>query len=453
MNFLRFKLPFSFDPKLLFAKASIDPMDLHTYRQDIEALRGLAVIAVIIFHLNQSWLPGGFTGVDIFFVISGYVVTASILRSPGSQGNRIREHLFGFYVRRIIRLMPTLLVCIAITTLLTAIFVFPGATAPMFSVAIRALIGWSNNYLIATSSDYFGLNSELNPFTHTWALGVEQQFYIFFPILLGLMYGFNIPLKPNARLRLKFQILIAICVTSMLFSYYLTIVSPVRAYYFMPSRLWEIFSGVILFVGLKNRFLILTLPNWILVLIQFGSVCCLIASFLLANPKFFPLPWAVLPVLGTILFIISGLHKTSALNRIVSNTSPLVFLGKISYSLYLWHWPIFTLFRWTSGLDSIITILLALAVVTLFSLASFYFVEQPIRLNFKSTSNVKIFLGTSISIVSVLTLVLALARPFKDLLYPGPKVDLTEWWQPDPHQPLVINTKVSAKCLFSNDQT
>ena len=143
MNFLRFKLPF--DPKLLFTKASIDLMDLHTYRQDIEALRGLAVIAVVIFHLNQSWLPGGFTGVDIFFVISGYVVTASIFRS---HSNKILEHLFEFYVRRIIRLMPALLVCIAITTLLTAVFIFPGATAPMFSVAIRALIGWSNNYLI-----------------------------------------------------------------------------------------------------------------------------------------------------------------------------------------------------------------------------------------------------------------------------------------------------------------
>ena len=131
-------------------------------------------------------MPSGFRGVDVFFVISGYVVTASILRH---KSENISDYFTAFYKRRILRLMPALLACVLVTTVVGGLFIRPDSFSLALEVGARSLIGWSNNYLIASSSDYFGLGTELNPFTHTWSLGVEEQFYFIFPIILAAVYG------------------------------------------------------------------------------------------------------------------------------------------------------------------------------------------------------------------------------------------------------------------------
>ena len=152
------------------------------YRPDIDAMRGLAVLAVLVFHLNEAWLPGGFTGVDIFFVISGYVVTGSLLNHSTEP---LGPRLGGFYLRRIRRLLPNLLLMIGVTSLMVALIVPPTETRGMFLTAVKALYGWSNNHLLASAKDYFGLDASLNPFLHTWTLGVEEQFYLVFPVLVA----------------------------------------------------------------------------------------------------------------------------------------------------------------------------------------------------------------------------------------------------------------------------
>ncbi|PSB35752.1 acyltransferase family protein, partial [Aphanothece minutissima] len=156
------------------------------YRPDIDALRGAAMLAVLVFHLNKDWLPGGFTGVDIFFVISGYVVMGSLLAQAGKP---LGPRLGMFYLRRVRRLMPNLLVCLGVTSLGVAMLIPPLESGPYFNVALKALFGWSNNFLMG-QIDYFARDADLNPFLHTWSLGVEQQFYLVFPLLMvGIGYG------------------------------------------------------------------------------------------------------------------------------------------------------------------------------------------------------------------------------------------------------------------------
>ncbi|WP_295476347.1 acyltransferase, partial [Synechococcus sp. UW140] len=145
------------------------------YRPDIDAMRGIAVLAVFIYHLNEAWLPGGFAGVDIFFVISGYVVTGSLI---GHSTETPWQQLSGFYLRRIRRILPNLLASVGVTSLGIALLVPPTETRSLFSDAVKALYGWSNNRFAAKATDYFGLDSNLNPLSHTWSLGVEEQFYL-----------------------------------------------------------------------------------------------------------------------------------------------------------------------------------------------------------------------------------------------------------------------------------
>ena len=150
-----------------------------TYRPDIDALRGIAVLAVILYHFNEAWLPGGFTGVDVFFVISGYVVTGSLIKH---QGESLGAQLGGFYLRRIRRLMPNLLAMVGLTSVAIAVLVPPSETRRMFTAASKSLYGWSNNYFAFNGTDYFAQDANLNPLSHTWSLGVEEQFYLLFQI-------------------------------------------------------------------------------------------------------------------------------------------------------------------------------------------------------------------------------------------------------------------------------
>lgn len=363
------------DSYKLQAKLDIsDTKPLYRYRLDIDGLRGIAVILVIIFHAKEALIPSGFRGVDIFFVISGYVVAASILRH---QSKSLFDYFIGFYKRRVLRLMPALLACVLLTTVVGSLFINPSLFSKALGVGGSALIGWSNNHLIASGSDYFGVSTTLNPFTHTWSLGVEEQFYFVFPAVLAAVYGLRRPLQNK---RLAVGLLTALVVISGLYCLHLSIENPLKAYYFMPSRFWEMAAGALLFstfTAWPSFIYSIEKQRWLSYACQIGAVGLIAASLSVIPPEALFLG-ALTTTIGTLLFIAAGLSSTSFLNRFCTK-SLWTYVGRLSYSLYLWHWPVFVLLQWTIGIDSVVNVLIGLCATVVLAIASYYLIEQPVR--------------------------------------------------------------------------
>ena len=351
--------------------------NLYRYRLDIDGLRGISVIAVLVFHASKSLMPSGLRGVDVFFVISGYVVTASVLRH---QSKTLSSYFIDFYKRRILRLMPALLVCLLITTIAGGLLIRPDSFVPTLEVGRSALIGWANNTLLSSGSDYFGLETELSPFTHAWSLGVEEQFYFIFPIILAAVYGLR--RRPVQNKKIAVLVLTTLAVASGLLFIHLNSTDPLKAYYFMPGRFWQMASGALLFAMLTAWPSIITLfqrQRWLSYATQLCAVLLLGMAFTYASPqRFSPSIGTAIATSGTLSFIVAGLNQNSFLNRSVAQ--PVwTYLGKISYSLYLWHWPVFVLSRWTIGMNSPLTVCLTLCVTFALTLLSYYLIEQPMR--------------------------------------------------------------------------
>lgn len=329
----------------------------------INGLRALAVLSVILYHLDPSFIPGGFTGVDIFFVISGYVVAKS-LNSRKEQ--RFGEFITGFYKRRILRIYPALLVCLIFTSIIVVLFI------PRFYVsraiedtALAAFFGVSNFILAFNTDSYFSPGAELNPFIHTWSLGIEEQFYLIFPFLFYLWTKKTVKYSMHCLL-----------ILSLVFSYYHTSTNSNHAYYLLSSRFWELASGAILYKFHQTGWLSQkTLSNKYIITVGFIS---LFISLIFADKSNFPFPWAIFSVVGTCLLIHAMVNKGNELYKVLSifESSFAVHFGKLSYSLYLWHWPIFSLFRWTTGLESITEITLAILITYILSLVSYYTLES-----------------------------------------------------------------------------
>jgi peptidoglycan/LPS O-acetylase OafA/YrhL len=210
------------------------------YRPEIDGLRALAVVAVIVNHFNGNVLPEGYLGVDIFFVISGFVITTSLAER---RGNTFGEFLLGFYVKRIKRLVPALVLCVAISSVLICL-VDP---SPRFSLrtGMSSLFGLSNLYLLKHSTDYFADSTELNVFIHTWSLGVEEQFYFLFPFLIWFS-GVG-RLATNGS-RIPFWIVVAQTAASLIGFGLLYPSNKPAAYFLMPTRLWELSAGCLVFL-------------------------------------------------------------------------------------------------------------------------------------------------------------------------------------------------------------
>ncbi len=333
------------------------------YRADIDGLRGLAVIAVIVNHFNKAILPSGYLGVDIFFVISGFVITASLAaRRPIHSG---RDLLLGFYSRRVKRILPALLLCVLITAPLICLF----DPDPQSSLAtgMAALFGMSNIQLYQQATDYFARSSELNAMTHTWSLGVEEQFYLVFPLLVWYS-GFSSGRAPGRR---RLFALIAAASGLSLAGFLLWVgANPPAAYFLLPARFWELGAGCLLF-------LILGTGGWRR--IREGRTA-LLALLLLVAALFLPQDWQALATIAVVvltLLLIATAPGSGAVRRWLGHPWA-VQLGLLSYSLYLWHWSVLSLSRWTIGIQGW-TIPLQILSMILLAWASFHYVETPLR--------------------------------------------------------------------------
>jgi peptidoglycan/LPS O-acetylase OafA/YrhL len=347
--------------------------DDRAYFPYIDGLRALSIVAVILFHLDPGLAPGGFSGVDVFFVVSGFVVS-STLYPQKSSGFLALAALF--YSRRFRRIAPAALLMLLTTSLAVVLFI-PEAflSNNIRRTAIAAFFGLSN-FSLASGPDYFAPQAEFNPFTHTWSLAVEEQFYLIFPILIFL-------LTSGGKMMRGWAIgLLILCVLSFTYGFVEPSISLRLGFYSPLSRIWEIGAGVLIFAFMNQVGLlgVRAKPPPELQISTYAGVVLIASALAVGSAQTYPVPGAAFPVAGALL-VIAGLHgrmPLSPVGKALSNRH-VGLIGQISYSLYLWHWPIFVLFRWTVGFNTPVKKLIALAIAVLLSLISYLLVEKPLR--------------------------------------------------------------------------
>lgn len=350
-----------------------------SYITGIDGLRAVAVLSVIAYHLDNDYLPGGFGGVDVFFVISGFVVS---MATSKLKAENFREIIFSFYRRRILRIAPAALLFIVLTQFLAVLFIpFTTRLTVPDMTAAAATVGASNIILWLKSADYFSPATILNPFTHTWSLSVEEQFYLAFPALAFLIW------VRTERISLQ-RIGISIVAVSALFSLILAALFTARdhsfAFYMLPTRFWEMAVGFLLFLALSHDRTprALLQPGALAVsVLSVAGLVVLLASLAMLKPDDFPFPNALAPVFSSaVLIYLVTVSPNSFLSRALSNPF-FAYIGKISYSLYLWHWAVIVLMLWTFGLETPVQILIATALTFVLADLSYRLVERPVRAN------------------------------------------------------------------------
>jgi peptidoglycan/LPS O-acetylase OafA/YrhL len=375
-----------------------------SHRPEIDGLRALAVAAVVLNHFNKNLLPSGYLGVDCFFVISGFVITSSLARRPGKHAS---DFFLGFYTRRIKRLVPALVSCVLLTGLLICL-VQPNPSVSLIT-GITSLFGLSNLYLYKRSTDYFAASSELNAFTQTWSLGIEEQFYLIFPPLVWLS-GFGRQ-TPNG-VRNLFRVLVALSIASLLGFIYLNRSDQPASYFLIHARFWELGCGCLMFLGLEGA-----LRNFDSLLARLGPtpvVCALV--LVLFAPSRFSVGATIAEVVLTALLLASLRAETAAYDLLISR--PMVYVGRISYSLYLWHWTVLSISRWTVGIHWWSAPIQA-GLMLLLAAGSYRFIERPLR--HAEWSGVRwrsMAYGFAASIIAAICLV-GLMRPLQGRLYLG----------------------------------
>jgi peptidoglycan/LPS O-acetylase OafA/YrhL len=342
---------------------SADLANQSSYKPEINGIRAFAVIAVIINHFNQDLLPSGYLGVDIFFVISGFVI-ASSLADRSSQN--LLDFLGGFYARRIKRLVPALVLFVIISSI--SICLFNPNPGTSITTGISALFGYSNLYLWNQSTSYFDTSTLLNVFAHTWSLGVEEQFYFVFPLLVWFT-GFGRHTHKGARN--LFWVTGVLSIASLIAFVHIYRTNQPAAYFLMPTRFWEMGAGCLLFLGLKH-------PSGLLVWLE--RIPPLLVTAGIVGVLFLPLQFATKATIAVVLLtsvLIACLRAGTAGYSLFTHPQ-VVYIGLISYSLYLWHWGVLSLSRWTIGIHWW-SVPFQVALMLLLAVCSYRYVEMPLR--------------------------------------------------------------------------
>jgi len=364
------------------------------YRSDIDGLRAIAVLSVVLFHIDAAWVSGGFVGVDIFFVISGFLITKNII----SEKEKGRFSLTDFYRRRIKRIIPALSTVI-ITTLIVAQFVFlPEDLERLSFSAIASQFSVANvyfTYFLDTS--YFAQNASLEPLLHIWSLGVEEQFYIFWPLLIVAAIN-------HFTIRTLWVVVLVTTAMSFIAGEALLDSYASFSYYMLPSRAGELLAGALVYFALRTPNLKLAGTKIIPEVISFvGLLLIGLSLFLLNEESAFPGYNAIAVTLGTALLIFGNGLRTTFVSQALS-WRPFVAIGLVSYSLYLWHWPVLSFAQYIYGEGlSLPQQLIAVAIMILLTLLSYFFIEQATRKSNKTFLQILVrqFVVPTVGIVMV----------------------------------------------------
>lgn len=330
------------------------------YRPEVDGLRAIAVLAVVLFHFRVPAFSGGFVGVDIFFVISGYLITSIIAHELAQDAFTFRE----FYARRARRILPASLAMFAAVAVFGWFRVAPSDLL-VLGKSLLAAVCFASNFLFYSETDYFGAESQSLHLLHTWSLAVEEQFYLFFPLLM-------VALRRTSPVRL-FRIVAVIAGFSFALSVIGTWEARELTFYMLPSRAWELLIGSL--VALRAPQVRSTLHASVFT----GVGLALLGVALLVVDADMPFPGvvALAPTLGAALVLIGGSHAATPLRVLLGNPL-MVGVGKISYSMYLWHWPMAVIY-FLDFEDSGVPAWLLMAPLLLLSYVSYRWIEQPFR--------------------------------------------------------------------------
>jgi peptidoglycan/LPS O-acetylase OafA/YrhL len=382
---------------------NVSDMDAHMqFRKNINALRALAVLSVVLFHFKIQGFDGGFAGVDVFFVISGFLMTGIIFTGLQQQ----KFSLLGFYASRARRIIPALL------TLCVALLIFGYVYLPLddFRESIRTIkssLLFSSNFLFAKDGNYFDAPLHENWLLHTWSLSVEWQFYMLYPVLIMGLYKYLGAEKTR-------RALLVLALISFGASVVLSQTKPIFAFYMLPARAWEMIAGGLVFLfplrlSQRNGSLCEGL----------GLVAIFISVLCFSEDDLWPGYLALLPVLGTMLVIYGNTQSLFSRSRVLQ------FIGSISYSVYLWHWPLVVLLYLCGLLSSWPHVLGAIACSLLLGALSFYCVESQVKKVSTAPRTLFKFASLTVGVVALAAMTSSLVKQ-----YPGARLAFVDLGQP-----------------------
>jgi peptidoglycan/LPS O-acetylase OafA/YrhL len=353
-------------------------MHIGTYQPSIDGLRALAILLVVVFHAFPSAISGGYIGVDVFFIISGYLITSIILKNTSN----LEFSFADFYSKRIRRIFPSLLIVLISCYALGWFVMLPGEYAEL-GKHIAAGAGFISNWMYWSESGYFDYSAELKPLLNLWSLGVEEQFYIIWPLMLVAAVKVNL----NLRVVIWLFTLASFLLNVILISKY-----PVATFFLPFTRFWEIgLGGCLAVASFSNSYRLKPSLFWINLLSVLGLSAVIFPAFLLNSESVFPGWLAMIPVLGSALLIATGSQSWIGTHLLANRV--MIYLGLISYPLYLWHWPIFSFAIIITGraLESVeIGVLLLLSIAL--AIATYELVEKKVRYKGRKTVFLLIFL-------------------------------------------------------------
>lgn len=360
------------------------------YRAEIDGLRAVAVLSVILFHADITGFSGGYIGVDVFFIISGYLITTIII----NEKEKNTFSLVQFYINRARRILPLLYLVLIFSTIV-AYIVLPPLYLYYFSQSLLSAISFLSNVYFYMKTGYFSPSSEQFPLLHTWSLAIEEQFYLIFPFLMITLW--------SLRKKIQFIILLSLGITSLIFSNYLISNNEIDMnFYLIFSRAWELLAGSIIALVLLN---ITITHSWRNDLFSFfGFSLILLSVFFFTKLTVSSTLFMLIPIIGTLMIIVYC-DENTFIGKLLS-TKFLVFIGLISFSLYLWHFPIFAFMKVTSTWNnSTLSVVLALIFTLVFTLVFSVFSYKYVEKLFRDRDVVSTRAFISVSLLSTLLLV------------------------------------------------